>query len=509
MADADVIRRLGDSELFAELDGRTLEALAEHVKLLRLHAGDVLLEEGDPGESVFIVGTGRLRAFVTEPSGTEIVVGEIGTGEVVGEMALLSAAPRSATIRAIRDSTLLELPNDRFMGLVVDRPAILISVTRLIVERLQRSIHRTELGRRIRMIAVLPVAADGTHGVVADKLGSALGTSRKVEIVDRSRLDSTLGSDRSEEDVIRFLHRLESDHDAVLLVGDAPGSAWTERCARQADMVLFVADARRAAPVDRVELPGERSGTTRPGVRLILAHTGPERPRNTAAWLAAVGPDRHHHVRTDDAATVARLARILDGESIGLVLGGGGARGYAHLGVVKALMDAGVPIDHVGGASSGATIAAALSLDMSWDDAYAASRNATVDHGSLVDFTFPAVALARGRKVMTGIREAYGDMLIEDAWLDFFCVSSDLSAGRLRVHSTGPMALAVRASVSIPGTFPPVLGEGNSVLVDGGIMNNLPVDVMRSVYDPGRVIAVDLRAGTHIPSADLDTSGTV
>ncbi len=507
MVDSGIVSQLANSALFADLDEQTLQILSNHVRPLHLPAGATLLEQGDPGDSVFVVATGRLRAFVTEPSGTEVAVGEIGAGEVVGEMALLSSAPRSATIRAIRDSSLLELPHDHFMELVVDQPQTLIAVTRLLVDRLQRSIHRTELGSSIRVIAVIPVRGSETHATFALQLQTALEKSKRIVLIDRGILDGRLGADRSESDLIRFLHHLETDHDVVLLVGDVPGSEWTQRCRRQADLVLAVADGHTPPP--QATEPASSDGATQPNTHLVLTHLGPALPRGTLEWLESVQPDRHHHVRLDDVGTVDRVARILNGESVAVVLSGGGARGFAHLGVLKALLEAGVPIDHVGGASFGATISGCFSLGMSWDETYEASLRATVNDGSLVDFTFPAVALSRGRKLTTGIQKAYGDANIEDAWLDYFCVSADLSAGRLRIHDRGSLWRAVRASVSIPGTFPPVLGDGENVLVDGGIMNNLPVDIMRKLHDPGHMIAVDLRAGTHIPSRDLDDTGAI
>lgn len=510
MERSETVRQLGDSALFANLDQESLELLADQMQAVSLNSGETLLEEGDEGDSVFVVVTGRLRAFVTGASGHEIAVGEIGAGEVVGEMALLSAAPRSATIRAVRDSQLLELPSAGFSAHVLDHPETLIAVTRLLVERLQRSIHRTELGRRIRVVAVVPANSSTLHQTFAHQLQTVFEATRRADLVDRPRLIREIGEGSTEADVAHLLHQMETHNDIVLLVGDEPLSEWTHQCARQADLILLTADGRTHPPGphdERFQLT--TAGATRPGLRLILTHVGPELPTGTAQWLRAFRPDRHHHVRTDDPSSLQRLGRILTGESTGLVFGGGGARGFAHLGVLKALLEAGVPIDHVGGASSGATMAGTLALGLNWDQCYAASRRATVDNGSLVDFTFPAVALSRGGKVTSGIRDAYGDTDIEDAWLDFFCVSSDLSAGRLLVHTEGPLWRAVRASVSIPGTFPPVISADGNVLVDGGIMNNLPVNVMRDVYNPGRVLAVDLRAGTNIPARDLDDSGTV
>jgi NTE family protein len=187
---------------------------------------------------------------------------------------------------------------------------------------------------------------------------------------------------------------------------------------------------------------------------------------------------------------VARLARILTGRGVGLVLSGGGARGFAHLGVIKALREIGLPIDLVGGNSMGAIIGAGVAND--WDEATmrTAFRRAFVDTNPLSDYTLPLVSLIGGRKVSRLLREAFGEVAIEDLWLPFFCISTNLTRGEAVVHREGLLWRWLRASVAIPGVLAPVF-DGGEVHVDGGVINNLPVDVMRQV-GRGLVIGVDV-----------------
>lgn len=181
-------------------------------------------------------------------------------------------------------------------------------------------------------------------------------------------------------------------------------------------------------------------------------------------------------------------------------------RGMAHLGVLQALMDDGIPVDVIGGASSGSAIGAGYAAGLTIDEIIDRVKES---FGGMVDYTFPAVSIARGARIGNAERVAVGeDTQIEDLWLGFFCVSADLSAGALRVFDRGPLWWAVRSSISIPGVFPPMLDEREHVLVDGAILNNLPVDVMRSRMD-GLTIGIDLRSKGGLYAPDLATDGVI
>jgi NTE family protein len=177
---------------------------------------------------------------------------------------------------------------------------------------------------------------------------------------------------------------------------------------------------------------------------------------------------------------------------VGLVLAGGGARGFAHIGIAKALMEAGVPFDHLGGTSMGAIIAAGLANEWGIEELTERMRAAFVATNPLSDYTLPLIALVRGKKVSTLLREHFGDIHIGELPKPFFCVSSNLTTGRIHEHRSGLVWRALRASVSLPGILPPVSHHGH-LLVDGGVMNNLPVDVMRArAPGSGPIIACDI-----------------
>jgi len=214
-------------------------------------------------------------------------------------------------------------------------------------------------------------------------------------------------------------------------------------------------------------------------------------PSDTARWLAHSAVADHHHLRDGHPEDMARLARMVTGTGYGLVLGGGGPRGFAHLGVLRALEEAGVPIDVVGGTSIGALMGAISALGM--DDAERVARAVTAftRSGRLVSPTLPLVALSSGRRVDRLLAEHLGPAMIEDLPQRFFCVSANLTTAEEVIHERGPLWPAVRASLSLPGIFPPVYADGH-LLIDGGALDNVPVEVMRARVGNGCVIAVDL-----------------
>jgi NTE family protein len=219
------------------------------------------------------------------------------------------------------------------------------------------------------------------------------------------------------------------------------------------------------------------------------------------AWLGKDPSVRLFQVRRDDPDDLARMARVLVGQSVGLVLSGGGARAYAHIGVIKALRESGVPIDFVGGSSMGAIIAAGLA--MGWDDDELTARicKAFVTSSPLSDVAFPIIAMTHGVKVHERMKEHFGDVQIADLWLPFFAISSDLTAGSYRIHRRGRLRDTLEASIALPGILPPFVQDGH-VLVDGAVTKNFPSDIMRAMH-MGPIVGVDVTHARGITGDDV------
>lgn len=501
MRPSDILPILRESELFCGLGDRALAAVASEMEPVSLRAGEMLFAEGDTGDALFVLARGRLRVYSPGPAG-DIVMNEVAPGEVVGELAVLTEEPRSASVRAIRDSWLLRLSAEAFDRRVARTPEALRELTRVLIRRVAHPGRSRPTGR-VRSIALIPAGDTPAQDVAvfADELARALSLYGTVGVVGREVEEAVDGAD-AEGAALEALHRVERDHDYAVYRAERPESQWAARCIRQADRVLLVASSTAAPTVRRK--PSDAPEGDRARRDLVLVHpAGTAWPRGTAAWLDAYPVTAHYHVRSGSPSDTARVARRLAGRAVGLVLGGGGPRGFAHLGVIHALEEAGIPIDLIGGASIGAIMGSTLAAG--WDNE---SRERRVTHaltgqGRLFRPTLPMVAMSSGRRVTELLRDAeyLHDLQMEDFWLPWFCVSTSLTHGRVVIHDRGPAWRAVRASISLPGVLPPVYDNGD-LLVDGGVIDNLPVDVMRARLD-GPIVAVDLEpdldAKVHSP----------
>lgn len=498
---------LGGIELFAGIDPASLARLAAEADVRHLPGGETLIREGDPSDALYAVASGRLQAFVGGEAG-ETLVGEIGRGEVIGEMGILADEPRSATVRALRDSNLVHIPAQAFIQFLREEPDELFAITQLLIQRLRRSIRSEATGASVRTITVVPVGEGPGAATFARYLTSILSERGNTRLVTGDDVEEA----HEDRDLARILHDLETDHDLLVYLADREPSTWTDRCLRQADRVVLVGEAGGDTSLTEVErrLLGSDAPSVRARVDLVLIQP-PEAdfPRGGPRWLAQRQVHRLHHVRLHSRDDVHRVARALTGREIALVLSGGGARGIAHFGLFRALEELGIPIDVVGGSSFGSIASAGLAMGWSWEEQRRRFHESFVSQGSPIDFTAPAIALAKGAKVTAGIKAGFGDAMIENLWLRYYCVSSNLSAGEVAVHTRGPLWKALRASVAIPGLWPPVPSDEGDLLVDGGVMNNLPVDVMTGFADAGAIIAANLKGSAKLPSTGLDQDGVL
>jgi len=211
-------------------------------------------------------------------------------------------------------------------------------------------------------------------------------------------------------------------------------------------------------------------------------------PSGTGAWLTQRKLKAHHHIRLGDLRHYRRLARRMNGKSLGLVLSGGAARGFAHIGVIQALEELGVELDMMGGTSIGALIAAAYNLRPNAEEMvkiaskFASSR-------TLFDYTPPFLSIMTSRKITQVFKEIFGDAMIEDFWTPFFAVSSNMSRAIPMMLTNGSVRRAIRASTAIPGVFTPMLID-NEVLVDGGLLDNFPITAAREFMGGGKLIGI-------------------
>ena len=451
------------------------------VRFLDLPGGTILFRTGDPGDSAFIVLAGRLRAVLDDDEGGRVLSDAV-RGETTGELGLITGQPRSATVYAVRDSIVARIGAADFDALLRDRPEVALPIMRILAGRLRRLTGTGDQGATLEQaIAVLPIgSADAV--AFASSLAGAIGASRAVHLVDA-------GSGGTHETLDALLEDHGPEGRVVVCAGEPGWTAWDALILRHADEVILVADADddpAPGPVDAaVFAPREHGG---PGVTLVLQHAAGRTPTMTARWLDPRPAVQHLHVRVDDAGDVARVARWVTGSSVGLVLGGGGARGWAHIGALRACEELGIPIDLVGGTSQGAVVGAAVADRRTAEDMQTSARPWV---RRLRDYTIPVVSVMRGRRIGRTLELIVRPgIAIEDLWLPYFAMTTNLSRAERVVQVRGPVVDALRASVSLPVVLPPVIRDGE-LYIDGGLLDNLPVGEMRHRIGMGRIIAID------------------
>jgi predicted acylesterase/phospholipase RssA/CRP-like cAMP-binding protein len=492
---------LASVPMFAGLGADALRELDLESNWVRLAGGQTLFRQGEPPDYLYVVVRGRLEVLLERDGGRSETVGQLGQGDCVGEVAILTGEPRMATVRAIRDSELVRLSKIDLHRLLERHPRGAVEMVRILASRGRAALSR-DSGAQPSTIVILPLDRDSLPNGWVDRLVEALSRVGSESLhVTRRRIDRELGGGlpASLDDGLsraRFgtwLREQEERFQYVVFECDPAPSPWTDLCLRQADLALVVAAAREHPSVGELERAlapreGDTSSTRR---ELVLLHSRDTvLPSGTARWLKCIPAAGHHHVRIDHGPDHARLARLIAGKAVGLAMSGGGARAYAHVGVIRALKESGIPIDGVAGVSAGSFTAAFCAMEQDSDERAAASLDHIWKNVFRRDPTFPIVAFLSARNYVGALRHVFGEIDIEDLWLPFWCVSTNLSTAKMCVHEQGPLWRAIRASSSLPGGQPPVCIDGE-LHVDGGVLNNLPADVLRS-RGFGRVIASDV-----------------
>jgi len=511
--------------LFGQVSDETLHNLQGQITWLRLHSGQELFHQNDPGDDLYVVVQGRLRFSVEEADGSIRQLGEVGAGETIGEFALLAErgtpeSRRSATVFATRLTDVVAISRPIFESLICQYPQAVLTITRRIVHR-QRLIDQSTLwGSGALVICVLPCRSglpdESPERQFAGWLASAFNSLGCTLLLDPAEFDQWYGKPGASQTPLDSPSSLminawldEKECNQQFVVYDATVntvhcgrlSAWTQRCVEDADLLLLVSDAGKdPAPGDVEKILAAANPNAR--MELVLVHPHDcTIPANTSAWLdknrgGASPIQAHYHVRQRNQADVRRMVRRISGQTVGLALSGGGARGWAHIGAIQALEEAGIEVDWVGGASIGSIIAAGYALGWTPADLGKLASGFS-DPKKLLDYTFPYASITATQRISNLLQQICGEADIEDTWRPFFCVSANLTKGEEQIHLNGKLWKAIRASMAFPAIFAPFLDEG-SVLIDGGAANNLPVDRMRELCPKGTVIGINLVTSTPV-----------
>ena len=473
---------LASTPLFSGVDPELVERLAAKSRTRRLAAGKWLFRERDPADEMYVVRAGRLEVVDED---ADAVIREYRRGDAVGELALLTDSPRTASVRAARGTEVIAVDQADFTGLLRSSPALSSALNRTLSRRLQDT-RASAPTARPRPATVALIALDGTIPLwrLAIKLGAALPAHLPVAVLGGPDVPDAAVPGEEASVYGPLLDRAEARHDLVLLVGGpALHEPWTKFCLQHADRILAVT-AGGPVPEELGRYPELQSCD-------LVAYEAA--PGALAGWAAALDPSGTHLIReTELGADLARIARRLAGTSVGIVLSGGGARAFAHIGVLEELTAAGVTIDRVAGVSMGAMVGALFAMGHDADQIDAICFEEWVQRRPMRDFTVPRHALIRGERFQAMLHRSFGTRLIEELPRSFMCGSAELRTGRLHIARYGPLWEAVGFSINLPVIAPPQV-RGRDLFIDGSLVDNLPVRTMADMGE-GPVIAVDVKA---------------
>lgn len=458
------------------------EAVAELVTLVserQVEDGAFLFHEGEPADRVFLLSEGHLDVLRRGASGQEDVsLNTLGAGALFGELAVLRGEPRSAGVRARGRALVLEIQGAVFLRFLNRWPELAIAVARAAAHGFVLGERKHEAPRRAPLWVLAQGAGidRGFEWALARAASRYLGRSGRILLLAPNAEPSL----REEGGVLFELRPLSALSEPLTVLSASPEVALVLAAAPEPEALVLArqGDALVTGPRPRPpELPG--------GVRhLRLIDTG---------MPSATAVKRHR----PDAP--ARLARLLLRRSVGLALGGGGALGLAHLGVLQALEELGIPLDFVAGTSMGAALGAIyLGSSLARMRSEMLKRARPQDWMPLVDPSFLVSGMLEGTRLKRFFQELTRVDTFEQLPLPFAALAMDIETGAECVLREGSLSDAVRASFSIPGVFTPHVyapspGGPAVTFVDGGFVNNVPVDVVRAM-------GADLTIGVHVMS---------
>jgi predicted acylesterase/phospholipase RssA/CRP-like cAMP-binding protein len=465
------IRVLRASRGFGTLAEEVLVDLAQALAYEHVAGGDPVYREGAPSDSMLFVVSGGLRVSRRDNNGDLNLYNEVRPGQSVGEVGLILQQARTADVTAVRDSTLALLSRASYEALLEKHPLAMNRVFVQVIYDFMR--HSTPLAEKqyAQSFAVVPLHDNAGAGEVAHALARTFGSVGRVQHLKPPAPGEAVSPLFDHPD------DLEGACDFLVYEAEEKPSSWTRRAFRQADQVIFVARAGHPQEIGEIE----QRLTREPGFpmkrkHLVLLHAAAaSTPVDVGKWRGVREFERTYPVRSGRDADFARLGRFLTGTAVGVVLGGGGARGFAHLGVLRALEEHGIPVDLIGGNSMGALIGAQYASGATLEQIR--SRTQAFASGG-ERLTLPVISLVSGRRVERDLKKMFGETTIDDLWTPYFAAACNLSKGTTTVQDRGPLWRAVLASNSPAGLFPPVLHNGD-LLVDGAILENVPVEAMR------------------------------
>lgn len=486
------------SPIFSSFDNETLKTLAAKFETIHVRKDHVLLHQGALTDDFYLLAKGSMVVTVITENHEERIIGKIPIGDTVGELSALSQEPRSATVKALENCILLKLASRDFKEFCYQHPEIIAEFINMFNFRSRKMLQLlTTEEAPVKHVAIIPAHKRVLLDAFAQQLTTLVKNTPHVALL--SDYDEALYETYPTPTKLRqFVEQLEIEHHTILFLLKSHTTMLSKICSKNPAKVYVIANSQSRVYLSPF-VPKKISNAllvNKTKAELVLLHNdGTKLPQRTSRWLKFDNIGLHHHIRMNNSSDFERLLRFMTGQAIGLVLGGGGVRSWAHIGALKALREMQMPIDILVGTSAGALAACYYAAYETYEDSHFALRKLseiTRHTVSIRNFTWPAVSIFNGKKYTEQLKRMFGKVRIENLWLPAICVSCNLSHNTQVTSRTGYIWKTIRSSTAVPAIFPPVVINGE-IHLDGGIINNLPVDIMKKLIGhKGTIIAIEL-----------------
>src|SRR3990167_1044539 len=502
-----IVMLLKKTEFFSNVDVKSLKEFAKKFEFIKIKAGEILIKQDDEADYLYFVIKGHLRAIKDIKTLNSITLGEIYRGELIGELAILTQEKRVCSVIVIRDSLLLKISKSHFDEFFRQNTNLLMPIVKSSILRVMNKTKPTAI--QSVNIALLPAgkqsplfkAFSESYLTELSKHATILNLNSKDIQPMLNQAGIAYEPNFNSTRLVEWINDQESIYSYIIYQADEGLTEWTKLCLRQVDRIILVATSGQDEALNPIEEKIHVSNIfTQKLIELVIVHEGRIlQPKNTSLWLTPRKIKMHHHVKLDTPPSISKLVRYTIGKTNALVCGGGGARAFAYIGAYKAFQEFNIPIDMIGGTSAGALVSVMFCYDYSIEEIiHLFKQGIAGKNRRSLDYTLPFVSIFAGKIWSKELIKAHGDVNIEDLWRNFFCIGTNLTRHKIEVLQKGLVWKAIRATVALPGIVPPISNSNNELLIDGSILNNLPVDIMQTLMNNGKIMTMRLSADTSI-----------
>lgn len=492
--DQEYIKKITTS-IFGELKEEQFQSLFPLFEWIEINAGNQLIQQGEKSEHIYFLVYGRLTAISEDLKGDFQVLGEVAPGQAVGETGVIAEQARSAHVFAARDSVLIRLSRAMLYKLGMQYPQLILNLAKTVI---RRTVDNKRKKRRASTTNIIFLSSTPFHGIdiffnelmpILNEYGNASLINQKKILkelnISAEELNKLSGDHALKIRLDKLLDSIESTSQYVIYYADESEDLWINKAISQADLIYLLKSPQAQDELTPLEnkLFSDDFRYKLTSKELVILHPdGNSRPRGTAKILKNRPVKLHHHIRLDTKRDLERIARFITGNTVGIALSGGGAKGLAHVGILLGLRKKGIPIDYYAGTSIGTFISSFGALDYSDDKMLSEGRilsKLAPTRRKNMNF-FPFISLMKGKHLDKLLDEHFGQFNMEDCWINSACIASDMTEKKKVIIKSGSISEAIRASISLPGVFPPAV-HGNSLYLDGGLMENLPIEPLENV----------------------------